>query len=193
MALLTEECHVFLLWLMMTTLYLDRKGLELRLDGAALALYEMGSRTRTVPPALLDRVVIRAETLLTSSVLGALAESGCAVVVLSGRHGRRLGKVHRYLKGHAIPVQYSVFVFQGSEIALECVLSGIAARIEPGADDVRAYHLPARCEVTMLGRQQFPEGVVLGAHGLDRLLRELTANDQSHTIEAVVEEDLGVT
>jgi CRISPR-associated protein Cas1 len=78
---------------MMTTLYLDRKGLELRLDGAALALYESGSRTRTVPLALLDRVVIRAETLLTSSVLGALAESGCAVVVLSGRHGRRLAVV----------------------------------------------------------------------------------------------------
>jgi CRISPR-associated protein Cas2 len=82
---------------------------------------------------------------------------------------RRLGKVHRYLKGYAVPVQYSVFVFQGSQIALECVLSGIAARIEPDADDVRAYHLPSRCEVAMLGRQNLPEGVVLGAHGLDRL------------------------
>ncbi len=78
----------------MTTLYLDRKGLELRLDGAALALYEGGRRERTVPLALFDRVVIRAETVLTSSVLGALAESGCATLVLSGRHGRRLAVVH---------------------------------------------------------------------------------------------------
>lgn len=78
----------------MTTLYLDRKGLELKLDGAALALYENGSRLRTVPLAMLDRVVIRAETTLSSSVLGALAEGGCAAVVLSGRHGRRLAVIH---------------------------------------------------------------------------------------------------
>ena len=82
----------------MTTLYLDRKGLELKLDGAALALYEGGVRARTVPLALLKRVVIRAETVLCSSVLGALAEAGCAAVVLSGRQGKRLaiiqGRAH---------------------------------------------------------------------------------------------------
>jgi CRISPR-associated protein Cas1 len=77
----------------MTTLYLDRKGLELRLDGAAVALYEDGSRLRTVPLALLKRVVIRAETTLTSSVIGALAEAGCAAVILSSRQGRRLAVI----------------------------------------------------------------------------------------------------
>lgn len=77
----------------MSTLYLDRKGLELRLDGAALALYENGHRARTVPLALLDRVVIRAETVFSSGVLGALAEAGAAVAVLSGRQGRRLATV----------------------------------------------------------------------------------------------------
>lgn len=98
---------------------------------------------------------------------------------------RRLGRVHRYLKRHAIPVQYSVFVFHGNQIALERVLAGIAERIAPALDDVRAYHLPIRCEVAMLGSQQLPEGVVLGAHGLDRLLRELTANDDGTIVEAV--------
>jgi len=78
----------------MATLYLDRKGLELRVDGAALALYESGSRIRTVPLSLLDRIVFRAETALTSSALGALADSGCAAVVLSGRQGNRLAVVH---------------------------------------------------------------------------------------------------
>ena len=77
----------------MPTLYLDRKGLEIKLDGAALALYEDGSRARTVPLSLLDRVVIRAETRLTSSVLGALADAGCAAVVLSGRQGKRLAVI----------------------------------------------------------------------------------------------------
>ena len=78
----------------MATLYLDRKGLELRLDGGALALYEAGTRLRTVPLAMLERVIIRGETVLKSSVLGAIAENGCAAVVLSGRQGRRLAIIH---------------------------------------------------------------------------------------------------
>ena len=92
---------------------------------------------------------------------------------------RRLARVHRHLKRYAIPVQYSVFVFQGSQIMLERVLDGIQERIEPTADDVRAYHLPHRCEVAMLGRQYLPDGVVLAAQGLDKLLRESTANDNA--------------
>jgi CRISPR-associated protein Cas2 len=102
---------------------------------------------------------------------------------------RRLTKVHRYLKSHAIPVQYSVFVFQGNQTALERVLSGIAERIASDADDVRAYHLPQRCQVAMLGRQHLPEGVTLGAHGLDRLLRELTTNDDGPILQALIEAD----
>ena len=85
----------------MATLYLDRKGLELKLDGAAIALYEEGLRVRTVPLALLKRAVIRAETVLSSSVLGALAEAGCAAVVLSGRHGRRLALIQGRLHNDA--------------------------------------------------------------------------------------------
>ena len=77
----------------MTTLYLDRKGLDLRVDGKAIALYENAQRVRTVPIALLDRVVIRAETTLSSGVLGAVAEAGVPIVVLSGRHGRRMATV----------------------------------------------------------------------------------------------------
>lgn len=82
----------------MSTLYLDRKGLELRADGNAMALYESGARIRTVPLSLLDRVVIRAETTFSSALVAMLAEAGICVVILSGRHGRRvgcfLGKAH---------------------------------------------------------------------------------------------------
>lgn len=89
---------------------------------------------------------------------------------------RRLGRVHRFLKALAIPVQYSLFVYQGSQFMLDHIMAGIAERIEPRADDVRAYHLPERCEVTMLGNQSLPDGIVLTAQGLDRLFRELTAD-----------------
>jgi len=78
----------------MTTLYLDRKGLEVKVDGRALALYENGRRAGTVPINLLSRVVIRAETRLTSSVLGALGAAGCSTLILSGRHGKRMATIH---------------------------------------------------------------------------------------------------
>jgi len=77
----------------MTTLYLDRKGLSLKLDGATLALYENGTRAGTVPLALLERLVIRAETTLSSGAVGALAEAGCATLILSGRRGRRMAVI----------------------------------------------------------------------------------------------------
>lgn len=96
---------------------------------------------------------------------------------------RRLGRVHRYLKRHAIPVQYSVFVFHGSQLALEAVLDGIAELIAPKADDVRAYHLPNHCEVAMLGKQDLPEGVVVGSRGLDRLLRKLNEDEDESIVD----------
>lgn len=87
---------------------------------------------------------------------------------------RRLARVHRYLKRHAIPVQYSVFVLHADQIMLEGVLDAIAKRIAPNEDDVRAYHLPRRCEVVFLGKQCLPDGVVFAGKGLDLMLRELT-------------------
>jgi CRISPR-associated protein Cas2 len=100
---------------------------------------------------------------------------------------RRLGRVHRYLKRHAIPVQYSVFVMRGNEWMLRQVLEGIEERIDPGEDDVRAYHLPNRCEVAMLGSQHLPEGIVLPVDGLNRLLHELTDPDHPATVIEPVE------
>ena len=92
---------------------------------------------------------------------------------------RRLARVHRFLKRRAIPVQYSVFVLHADTFTLKSVLDGIANLIAPVEDDVRAYHLPKRCEVAMLGNQSLPEGVALSGNGLDRLLHELTSDTGS--------------
>ena len=103
----------------MTTLYLDRKGLEVRLDGSALALYEGDVRVNTVPLALLDRVVVRAETSLSSSVLGAMSEAGCPSLILSGRHGHRMATVQgRSHNDAAIRLaQYSATLDRGFRLA----------------------------------------------------------------------------
>jgi CRISPR-associated protein Cas2 len=101
---------------------------------------------------------------------------------------RRLNRVHRFLKGRAIPVQYSVFVFRGSQTALQVVLGGISELISTNEDDVRAYHLPDRCEVAMLGCQDLPEGVFLGGHGLDRLLQEIGISEESPTLDIYIDD-----
>lgn len=70
----------------MSSLYLDRKNLGVKLDGQALALYEDGERKGSVPLHLLDRVVLRGNVQLESRVLGALTERNIGLLILSGRN-----------------------------------------------------------------------------------------------------------
>lgn len=83
---------------------------------------------------------------------------------------RRLQRVHAFLKKHAMPVQYSVFLARVSERRLVSLLAEINQRIDPRSDDVRAYPLPADCEAVTLGRLYLPEGVMLKDPLLDELL-----------------------
>lgn len=75
---------------------------------------------------------------------------------------RRLARVHRFLKEHAYPVQYSVFLGTFSEPALNTLLEGLAKIIHPRKDDVRAYPLPTTPDIESLGRPVLPAGVVPG-------------------------------
>jgi CRISPR-associated protein Cas1 len=78
----------------MATLILDRAGLDIRTDTGALALYQNGIRTQTVPLKLIDRCVIQgANTRLESGVLLKLAEAGVATVLLSPRISRQVAIV----------------------------------------------------------------------------------------------------
>jgi CRISPR-associated protein Cas1 len=85
-----------------SALYIDRKDLNLSLEGGRLRLKLDGVPVRDVPLALLERVVIHARTTLDTGVLGALAESGVALLVLSPRQARRvaivLGRPHNDLR-----------------------------------------------------------------------------------------------
>jgi CRISPR-associated protein Cas1 len=74
----------------MATLVLDRNNVELRTDGAALAVYEDGERRASVPLKLLERVVLQGTIRLDTAVLGRLAEVGAPTIVLGARNSRRL-------------------------------------------------------------------------------------------------------
>ncbi len=73
----------------MTTLWLDHRHVELRIEPGALVPYVAGERWRPVPLRLLERVVIVGNCQLAASVLGALAEAGVAVAILSPRKSAR--------------------------------------------------------------------------------------------------------
>jgi CRISPR-associated protein Cas1 len=77
----------------MGTLYLDQAGTELRLRDGALELRRDGRCQRSLPTGLLERVVLRADTMLSSGTLAALADAGIGVVALGGRSGQRVAHV----------------------------------------------------------------------------------------------------
>ena len=78
----------------MATLFLDRSGLEIRVIDNAVALYENGVRSTTVPIKLIERLIVQgARTRLDTSVLLKLAEAGTSTLLLAPRAGRRIAIV----------------------------------------------------------------------------------------------------
>ena len=82
---------------------------------------------------------------------------------------RRLSRIHRVLKKQGLPVQYSVFTVVMKRKGLLRLLESLEELIEPVEDDIRSYSLPGNGESNMLGRQFFPEDVLLFTAGVDRL------------------------
>ncbi len=69
----------------MTSLYIDRKNVEVRLDGDAIAFYEKNVRVGTVPIAPLKRIIFHGSNTIETSLLGKLGAKGIGVIILSGR------------------------------------------------------------------------------------------------------------
>lgn len=72
---------------------------------------------------------------------------------------RRLQRVHREMCKHATPLEYSVFLLVGSELAKDHCLAQMAGLIEDGEDDVRCYPLPVRGFQGRVGRANLPAGI----------------------------------
>jgi len=72
----------------MTSLFVDRRNVELEHASGALVFRENGERIGTVPLAPLTRVFLRGDVRLSAALLGQLGARGVGVVVLSGRQGK---------------------------------------------------------------------------------------------------------
>lgn len=72
------------------------------------------------------------------------------------RDPRRLSRLYAFIRRHTIPVQYSVYLFEGHAGALGELLLKIRQRIDNAVDDVRAYLIPERVEIYTYGRGSLP-------------------------------------
>lgn len=81
---------------------------------------------------------------------------------------KRLGRVHRYLKSVAIPVQYSMFTAEENEAGIRRIIGELKTRIHPTADDLRLYPLPNRLELHHYGHRALPVGLLLLANVAQR-------------------------
>mgnify|MGYP000091245920 CR=1 FL=1 len=86
----------------MGTLYIDRKGLQVRMDGEALAFYLNGKREGMVPIRPLQRVVMVGNISVEASVLHRLALRGISVLFLTGRRQRFCGILHGSLHNNGL-------------------------------------------------------------------------------------------
>ncbi len=87
------------------------------------------------------------------------SRTGAWLVAYDIASPRRLARLHRWLLQHALPVQYSVFVFTGTAAELATLIAGLAERIHPRQDDVRLYPLERGRPVHVLGQPLLVEGV----------------------------------
>ncbi len=78
---------------------------------------------------------------------------------------KRLGRLHRFVKKHAIPVQYSVYATQQSVAGIGRLASDLRAYIKAQEDDVRIYQIPDKPLIVTLGKSALPEfGFSLGGN-----------------------------
>ena len=68
----------------MTTLYVDRRATEAKVDAGAIAFYSAEKRLATVPLASITRLVIYGGLTLDTSLLGKLGQQNIGVIILSG-------------------------------------------------------------------------------------------------------------
>lgn len=86
----------------MTTLFIDRKDIHIKLDGNALAFYVNGEKEGTAPIYSLKRVIIVGNATIETNVFHKLAEENVSVIFLTGKNLRFAGMLHGSLHNNAL-------------------------------------------------------------------------------------------
>ena len=142
----------------MTSLYVDRRGVALKVDGEALVFTENGERIGTMPLKPLSRVFLRGDVQLSARLLGKLGEQHIGVVVLSGRKGTptlMLGCPHNDAARRIAQYRLSLnpdFCLRFSRAIVEAKLRGQRALIAQRRDADLLHRYPlVSCERQLAG------------------------------------------
>ncbi|WP_314868029.1 CRISPR-associated endonuclease Cas2 [Aggregatibacter kilianii] len=73
---------------------------------------------------------------------------------------KRLQRIYRRMTNYATPIQYSIFLFEGSEKLLTQCLTDIRRIFHPKEDDLRVYPLPHNGSQWCLGKASLPQGII---------------------------------
>lgn len=101
-----------------------------------------------------------------------LSEAYPHLVAYDISDSKRLTRIHRYLKGLGIPLQYSVFLLYLTPLQRKQVIFRLQRLIDPRADDVRIYPLPKNPDWQWWGRPILMEGMILGEVPLPKEMRD---------------------
>ena len=85
--------------IIMKTLFVEKKAMEIRYERACLLLYHEGKRVSSVPLAQLERIVVAPHVALAAGVLGLVAEKEVALLVVNTRYPSRTAILAGAMKG----------------------------------------------------------------------------------------------
>lgn len=180
----------------MSSLFVDRRHVELELDGGAIVFRENGERIGTVPLAPITRVFLRGEVKLSASLLGQLGERGVGVVILSGRQGKpslMLARPHNDAARRVEQIRKSGDPAYCLDFARELIDRKLARQIE-WFDILRNRDFNVRYELThAIGLLAEHRARVASADTLGRLrgIEGAAAACYFNGLKAVVPESLG--
>ena len=182
----------------MSSLYVDRRDVHLQHDAGAIAFYENGQRSATVPLAPITRVILRGKVTIEASLLGHLGERGIGLLFLSGRQGRPsllMGRAHNDASRRVAQTRLSLDTGFCLRYARQLIHSKIQRQCD-WFDTLRSHYPQARYPLTQALRQlQTQQAQVPSAASLERLrgLEGAAAASYFAGLRAVVPASLGFT
>ena len=86
---------------------------------------------------------------------------------------KRLQRSYRLLTRHALPLQNSVFLYQGSQSQIQALYQQLSHILDKKSDDLRIYKLDARSPIYAHGQTALPEGILLSGFEEKRLNKHI--------------------
>jgi len=147
----------------MGTLYIDRKGLHIKLDGSAMAFYANGEREGSAPILPLQRVIIVGGVTIETPVLHRLANDNISIVFLSGKNARFAGRLSGSLhnNGELRRLQYRRSMEQFALEAATCFVR----------EKIRAQH--SMLKAAMQRRHDLRKPLFDAIETLENIIRQL--------------------